>query len=216
MFMAGMLLCDLDMLAEKDNLPSFLAAMEPFKELIYYHLFVISIYLGGVPSHNNDLNEIKKVRGWYYLSFLKPQAVFDYKWFYLFWAAVMMVACVPRIPWLKRFFELPFNQWLGKISFSLYLCHGPIIWSIGDRVYAAVGWTRLAHAEHIPHWMNILPLSKAGPLGFEISFWAPHLFLLPFTLYCAHLATKFFDEPSVKFANWFYKMTLGSAPQTKP
>jgi peptidoglycan/LPS O-acetylase OafA/YrhL len=212
MFCSGMLLCDLDLLAEKDNLPSFFKRLEPFKELIYYHLFVISIYFGGVPSHNNDVDEIRKVRGWYYLSFLKPQAVFDYKWFFLFWAATFLVAAIPRIPWLKRFFETPFNQWLGKISFALYLVHGPILWTIGDRVYSAVSWSREAHKEHLPHWIDLFPLSKGGPLGLELSFWAPQFILLPLTLWCAHVVTKLFDEPSVRFAQWLYGKTLAPPP----
>lgn len=212
LFCSGMLLCDLDLLAEKGNLPTFFKRLEPFKELIFYHLLVFSIYLGGVPSHNNDVTEIRRVRGWYYLSFLKPQAVFDYKWFFLFWAATFMVAAIPRIPWLKRFFETPFNLWLGKISFALYLVHGPVIWTIGDRVYSAVGWSRDGHQEHIPHWMDLFPLSKGGPLGLDLAFWAAHLILLPLTLWCASIVTKLFDEPAVKFAAWFYGKTLAPPP----
>ena len=210
MFCAGMLLCDLDLLAEKGNLPHWFYRLQSFKELIFYNLLIISIYLGGVPSHNNDIEEIRKVRGWYYLSFLKPQAVFDYKWFYLFWAAVFLVSSIPRIPWLKRFFEIPFNQHLGRISFALYLVHGPILWTIGDRVYALVGWAREAHHEHLPGWIDRFPLPKAGPLGFDLAFWAPQLILLPLTLWVAQLVTKLFDELSVKFAQWLYRKSLAT------
>jgi peptidoglycan/LPS O-acetylase OafA/YrhL len=212
MFCAGMLICDLDLLAESGDLPRWFYRLEPFKELIFYHLFIISVYLGGVPSHNSHIDEIRKVRGWYYLSFLKPQAVFDYKWFYLFWAAAFLVAAVPRIPWLKRFFELPFNQYLGRIAFALYLVHGPVLWILGDRLYAATGWAREAHHEHIPNWIDKFPLSKSGPLGFELSFWVPQLILLPVTLWISQVVTKLFDEPSVKFAQWFYRKTLAPPP----
>ncbi|KAG0646499.1 O-acetyltransferase -1 [Hyphodiscus hymeniophilus] len=208
MFCAGMLLCDLDLLAEKNNLPSWFYRLEPFKELIFYHLFIISVYLGGVPSHNDQIEEIRKVRGWYYLSILKPQAVYDYKWFYLFWAAAFLVASIPRISWLKRFFEKPYNQYLGRISFALYLVHGPLLWVVGDRLYAAVGWAREAHHEHLPGWVDILPLSTAGPLGCDLAFWVVQLVLLPLTLWVAHVVTKLFDEPSVKFAQWLYGKTL--------
>ena len=212
MFCAGMLLCDLDLLAEKDNLPSFFYRLESFKELIFYQLFIVSVYLGGVPSHNDQIEEIKKVHGWYYLSFLKPQAVYDYKWFYLFWAATLMVASIPRIPRLKRFFELPFNQYLGRISFALYLVHGPVLWVMGDRIYAATGWARVAHKEHLPGWVDKFPLSRAGPLGLDLAFWAPQLILLPVTLWIAQVVTRLFDEPSVKFAQWLYGKTLAPPP----
>jgi peptidoglycan/LPS O-acetylase OafA/YrhL len=214
MFMAGMLLCDLDLLALNDQLPQALKMLAGFKEFIFFHLFIISLYLGGCPSYDADHNTIRKSPGWVWLSYLKPQAVFDPKWFYLFWAAFMMVASVPRLPWLKNFFETRFCQYLARISFALYLVHGPVIWLLGDRIYAATGWSRPPHKEHIPAWVDAFPLPKKGPLGFEPSFWIPQLIILPITLYVAEVVTKLCDEPSVKFANWLYRRTL-VAPQNK-
>jgi peptidoglycan/LPS O-acetylase OafA/YrhL len=213
MFMAGMLLCDLDLLAMNNDLPRFFSRLEPFKEFIFYHLFIISIYLGGVPSRTADFQVLRTSPGWYYLSFLKPQAVFDYKWFYLFWASAFLVASTSRIWWLKSFFEMRFNQYLGRISFAFYLVHGPVLRTLGDRLYTAVGWTRQSHAIGLPGWINTFPLPKAGPLGLELSFLLPHLIILPVTLWLAEIATKLIDKPSVKFAQWAYGKTL--APSTK-
>lgn len=208
MFVAGMLLCDLDMLAAKDNLPRFFSKLEPYKELIFYNLFVISLYLGGVPSHSWELHVLRASPGWYYLSFLRPQAVFDFKWFYLFWASLFMVASIPRISWLKSFFEMRFNQYLGRISFAFYLVHGPVLWILGDRLYVAVGWSREVHAAGIPNWINVFPISTAGPLGFDLAFWLPHIILLPVTLWLAEVVTKLIDTPSVTFSQWMYTKLL--------
>ncbi|KAJ9298307.1 hypothetical protein DTO271G3_3912 [Paecilomyces variotii] len=209
MFVAGMLLSDLDLLAANDDLPRFFSRLESCKEQIFYTLFAISVYLGGVPAHSTDLSALRASPGWYYLSFLKPQAVFDYKWFYLFWAALFLVASIRHIPWLKSFFELRFNQYLGRISFSLYLVHGPVLWILGDRLYAATGWTRESHAISLPKgWVNRFELPKTGPLGLELSFLLPHLILLPVTLWLAEIATKLFDEPSVRFSQWLYRIML--------
>lgn len=217
LFVAGMLLADLDLLAAKDNLPSWLASLDPLKTVIYYHLFVISFYLGGVPVRTQDINDLAANNGWYLLSYLKPQAVYDYKWFYLFWAAVLLVASIPRISWLKRFFESRFCQYLGRISFALYLVHGPVLWTLGDRLYAAVGWATQAQVKNIPGWVNILPLSKAGPFCLEIAFLVPNIILLPVTLYLAGVVTRVFDEPSVRFPQWLYQRTLGGrAPPRVP
>lgn len=210
MFVAGMLLCDLDLLAANNSLPRFLSRLEPFKRPIYYILLLISIYLGGVPSQNSDVLVLRASPGWYYLSFLKPQAVFDYKWFYLFWAATLLVASIPRIPWLKGFFLTRFNQHLGRISFAFYLVHGPVLWTVGDRLYAATGWSRESHATTLPGWANRFPLPKYGPLGLELSFLAPHLIILPVTLWLAEMVTKLVDDPSVRFSQWAYRMTLAS------
>ncbi|KAL9115645.1 MAG: hypothetical protein Q9227_000013 [Pyrenula ochraceoflavens] len=203
LFIGGMLLCDLDLLAAKDELPQIFSTLKPYKSYIFYTLFAISNYLGGIPSHSFDMNVFRKSFGWYYLSFLKPQAVFDYKWFYLFWAATFLVASIPRIPWLKRFFEIPFNQYLARISFSLYLVHGPVLWTLGDRIYAAVGWSKESNATRIPGWINLFPLPKLGPFGLEVSFLLPQLILLPFTLWIAEISTRLIDEPSNRFVHWF-------------
>ncbi|KAI0100460.1 acyltransferase 3 [Hypoxylon sp. NC0597] len=208
MFISGMLLCDLDLLATKNELPHIFSKLQPAKSFIFHHLLALSIYLGGVPSVNSDVNRLKGSRGWYYLSYLKPQAVFDYKWFYLFWAAIFLVSSIPRIPWLKRFFESRPCQYLGRISFGLYLVHGPILWTLGDRLYTATGWHQEAQLAHLSQWVNMFKLPKVGPLGLELSFLAPHIILLPLTLWVARIFTALIDEPSVRFAQWIYRCLL--------
>ncbi|KAH6856093.1 acyltransferase 3 [Chaetomium sp. MPI-CAGE-AT-0009] len=209
LFMAGMLQCDLDLLAKKDGyFPRWLRRLEPYKTFIYYHAFVIGMYLGGVPSLTRELTDLRGSKGWYYLSFLKPQAVFDYKWFYLFLAGNMIVACIPRIPWLRRFFESRFCQFLGRVSFALYLVHGPILGTLGDRLYYAVGWPRAPAPDKpnpMAHWANIFPLPTTGPLGLELAFLIPNIILLPLTLWVADFVTRMVDEPAVQFAAWLYK-----------
>jgi peptidoglycan/LPS O-acetylase OafA/YrhL len=217
LFMSGMLLCDLDLLAEDGQLPRFLAVLSGFKEFIFFHLFIVALYLSGVPSFDAPDTDrtalISKSPGWVWLARLKPQAVFDAKWFYLFWAAFFVVASVPRLPWLKRFFETRVCQYLARVSFALYLVHGLIIWTIGDRIYAAVGMSRPQHKEGIPGWVDKFPISKSAPMGLELAFWLPQLVILPITLYLAEVVTKLVDEPSVKFTNWAYRKTLA---QTQP
>ena len=209
MFIAGMLICDLDLLAAKNELPGFLEQLEPYKTLIYVPLFIISLYLGGVPATNNDYEILKNSPGWVYLSVLKPKANVQPKWFYLFWAAVFLVSAVPRLPWLKTLFNSPFCQYLGRISYALYLMHGPVIWTLGDKIYLLVGWPKdPAYFNDPPAWFDLLHLSKAGPLGLEIAFLLPQLILLPATLWVAGLVTRYVDETSVRFAKWLHLQTM--------
>ncbi|KAL2141246.1 hypothetical protein VTI28DRAFT_2659 [Corynascus sepedonium] len=218
LFMAGMLQCDLGLLAKRDGyFPRWLRSLEPYKTSIYYALFVIGMYLGGVPSHTKEISDLRAEKGWYYLSYLKPQAVYDYKWFYLFFAGNITVACAARLGWLKRFLESRFCQFLGRISFALYLVHGPILWTVGDIVYYAVGWLGPAESRqdgpnHTPvkHWQNVFPLPMRGPMGLEVSLLLPNLlFLLPLTLWVADIVTRFVDEPAVRFPAWLYKRIQG-------
>ncbi|OQE32749.1 hypothetical protein PENFLA_c001G08505 [Penicillium flavigenum] len=208
MFIAGMLLQDLDLLAVRNDLPRFFLRLGPFKAAIMTVLFYASLYLGGVPSHTDNLQQLRDSPGWYLLSFLKPQAVFDYKWFYLFWAAVFLVACTSHLQWLKAFFTAPFNQYLGRISFAFYLVHGPVLWTLGDRLYAAVGFVRDSHYQNCPWWINRLPLPNVGPLGLEVNFLVANLVLLPLTIWLAEITTRLVDEPAVKFSQWIYQRAL--------
>ena len=208
MFVAGMFLCDLSLLAKRDELPAILNRFRSAKTFIYYHLLLLSLYLGGVPSENRNMEQLQAARGWYYLSLLKPQAVFDFKWFYLFWASSLLVASIPHIWWLKRFFETRICQYLGRISFAFYLVHGPVLSTLGDRLYYATGWDDSSRFEHISHWHNIFQLPRSGPLGLEVSFLVPHIILLPVTLCLAELVTRCIDTPSVNFAASLYKRAL--------
>ncbi|TVY67368.1 hypothetical protein LSUE1_G009461, partial [Lachnellula suecica] len=213
-FISGMLLCDLDLLAKNDNLPGFFSKLKEWEKPLLYGMLLISVILSGVPSHVNDLGILTGAPGWYYLAFLKPEAIWDLKWFYLCVAAVCFVTCVPRIWWLKAFFETSFNQYLGRISFSLYLVHGPILWTLGDRLYVAAGWYKESHELNIPGLVNLFPLSEAGPLGLEPRFLLPHLILLPLTLWISEMVTKLGDEPVVRFSQWLYTKSLAKPAES--
>jgi peptidoglycan/LPS O-acetylase OafA/YrhL len=204
-FFAGMLLVDIDIMAENNQLPGWMTNLEPYKDTIFGIMFISAIYLGGVPTYGVAIEHLRDAPGWHYLSFLRPQAVYMPKSFYLVFAGTFLVASTQRISWLKAFFELPFNQYLGKVSYAFYLVHGPVLWTIGDRVYAAVGWTRSTHSVNVPAWVGVFRLPRFGPVGMEFNFLCAHLVLLPLTLWLAKIATNAIDEPAIKFARWLYE-----------
>jgi hypothetical protein len=82
-----------------------------------------------------------------------------------------------------------------------------VLWTLGDRLYAAVGWPKDSRTKNIPDWVDIFNLPKTGPMGLEISFLLPHLILLPITFYVAEIVTRALDDPSVRFPQWLYKAT---------
>ncbi len=211
MFMSGMMLSELDLLARGNNLPHWINRLSEYKEVAFYHLLVLSLYLAGVPSETSDVKQLRSQWGWYYLSFLKPQAVFNHKWFFLFWAATFFVASVRHIWWLRAFFESRFNQYLGRVSFALYLVHGPMLQTVGDRLYVMTGYIRPHYYGNLDAYMNLLPIPHWGPIGLELSFLVPNLICLPLTLWVAEMVTKMVDTPTVKFGQWLYRKTLGSS-----
>jgi peptidoglycan/LPS O-acetylase OafA/YrhL len=169
-------------------------------------MFAVSMLLGGVPSSSPSVDVLRDTPGWSYLSFLAPPVMSEFKWFYLFWAAVLLVASVPNIPWLKAFFETPFCQYLGRISYALYLVHGPLLETFGERVYLAAGWERDNLPGDLVGWLNVFRLPQIGPLGLELNYLLPHLIILPVTLWTAEVATKLFDDPAVRIPRWLYKL----------
>lgn len=208
MFVAGMFLSDLDLLALTEDLPTWMYKLKPHKTKLAYAVFAFGLFLGGVPANNSDIQHLRATPGWYYLSFLKPQAVFDFKWFFLFWASVAMVISAQHVPFLKRFFESRFCLYLGRISYMFYLFHGPVLWILGDRMYAAVGYVSEQRMLQIPAWVNILPVTNWGIYALEIRYLLPHLILLPVTFWMAELGTTFIDTPCNDFAQWVYRKTL--------
>ncbi|KAI1001979.1 hypothetical protein K3495_g6225 [Podosphaera aphanis] len=214
MFIFGMLLSDIDLQERAEDLPRVFYKIRnclgQYINAFWIVLFGLGMYLSGVPTVYKDLTSLSQLPGWYYLSFLSPNDVLDYKWYYLFWAAALLVVTIHRLAWLRAFFETRFCQYLGRISFALYLVHGPVLWTLSDRAYLAVGWTREENIKPLKHWINLYPLSRVGPLGMEINFLVPHLLILPVTLWLAEIATKLFDEPSVKIAQWIYRKSQPS------
>ncbi|CAK7232129.1 hypothetical protein SCUCBS95973_008158 [Sporothrix curviconia] len=218
MFMAGVYLCYLDLLAKRGELPDWIARKKAHKYRYILPLFALGMYLAGVPSQRNDLQLLRSNPGWYYLSFLKPQAVFDPKWFYLTFAAFFIVGSVPHLAPIKRFFEGRFCQYLGRISYSLYLVHGPVISSIGDRVYAMTGWYRKVedHEKLLEWWINRAYLPKSGPMGLELSFLAPQIIIFPVTFILANMVTRYIDEPAVRWPATLYRAVCGGNTAPPP
>lgn len=206
LFISGMLLCDLDLLADSRELPSVFQYFHRVKRWIFVIMIVVALYLGGVPcAGDSHTGYLRGNPGWYWLSYTVPRAMSDYRWWFRGWAAILTVAAVPRVEILRSFFESAPCQYLGKISYSFYLVHGPILFTVGDRVYAATGRIADHHADLVPQWINWLPLPSWGPLGMEVNIIAPHLILLPLTIWIADLATRLIDEPTVKFCRWFQR-----------
>ncbi|KAL3428700.1 hypothetical protein BDV09DRAFT_190737 [Aspergillus tetrazonus] len=179
LFMASMILCKLDLAAQVNKMPAIRNKLRTWKKPIFYSLFAISMYLGGIPSHTADLQAISTTSE--------------------------SISSGPRhCSWhpshdsqgSARFFELPFNQYLGCISFAFYLVHGPVLWA------------RVSHLTTCPGWIDRLPLPRVGPLRMEFSFPAPHFILLPVTLWLAEVVTRVVDGPSVQFTSWLYGKLL--------
>ncbi|KAJ5371228.1 uncharacterized protein N7496_007320 [Penicillium cataractarum] len=94
---------------------------------------------------------------------------------------------------LQRPFVSPVAQYLGRISYGIYLCHGPLL-NIAQRPLLLFVWDFFT------------PENDSNTV-----FWAAFLIVLPVLFFCLlFLATAFWwlvDKPSTRLARWLEMVT---------
>lgn len=105
-------------------------------------------------------------------------------------ASLQIVFACQQLPPLQRFLNASPIQYLASISFALYLMHGPLFDSIGQRIM-----TPILH--------SVTGMDEAGV--WELFFvWIAGLLALGIPcLWAADLFWRFIDRPCVDFARWF-------------
>lgn len=79
------------------------------------------------------------------------------------------------------------------------------MWTLGARIYAAVGLVNSVAQKDIPTWwINVLTLPDWGPFGIEVNYIVAQAILATITLYTAGVVYKVLDEPSAQLANWLF------------
>jgi len=108
--------------------------------------------------------------------------------FYLAIGAVMIVFALENAPFLQRIFTTSIAQYLGDISFSLYMLHGVVEFTLGQ-------WL-------VPKLIEVTGGWKNGQLGFGGTMLLAGLILAPITLWVSDVFSKSVDEKCVVFARW--------------
>ncbi|KAK9770835.1 putative Acyltransferase 3 [Seiridium cardinale] len=96
--------------------------------LLHRSLIVVALYLMSYPDNHG-----KYTPGFKTLAWLSP-SVYTEPERWRFWqslGAITLLPCILRSDRLRALLEMRIPQYLGKISFSLYLVHGPVLHSLG-------------------------------------------------------------------------------------
>ncbi|KAH8898172.1 hypothetical protein GQ53DRAFT_742302 [Thozetella sp. PMI_491] len=201
-FVAGIALAmsDLDGIGD---LPRFTRLSGSSRTFVYNFCFVFGLWLLSQTVFPGKIELSRQTFGWGWMTdFVPPAYQKDEYW--RFWhavGAVMVVFATLRLRWLQQFFLLPPLRYLGRVSFSLYLLHIPLVWTIGDRVYRTFG--SLRPSSGFDSWFdNRLYIPDVGPHGFSTRFLVVQLCSLPLNLLLAEWGTLLLDEPSVKMGKW--------------
>ncbi|KAH0359582.1 hypothetical protein KCU65_g9876, partial [Aureobasidium melanogenum] len=150
------------------------------KTIFYMTVFVIGVYLGCQPQLDAGLTP-----GWITLWNIIPgKDREEVRLYWPIWGAIMLVWSTSCSGSLRELFDNRVAQYLGYISYSMYLVHGLVLNTVG---YAVINITNGAiGADHTAN--------KA--IGFGMGLTASVLT----TIWLADVFTRAVDEPLVKFA----------------
>lgn len=139
--------------------------------LLRWLLIVAALYLLSYPDAGAEFTP-----GFRTLSALAPRyypAIS--RW--MFWQAVgalLLVPCVLRSPTLRSLLEGPTAQYLGRVSFSFYLVHGPVLHSLGFWIMPRL-FERLGRVPgYVVGWFLLLGVALYGAGWFhrKVDVWS--------------------------------------------
>lgn len=109
--------------------------------------------------------------------------------FWLAQGAVSLLFTIDRSPFLQRLFTNCFAQYLGRISYSLYLIHGLLLQSVAY----FVGKCLIDSIDPEVNGLYILMVAITAIIFWTVLIWA------------ADLGWRFIDSPSVRFSSWLQR-----------
>ncbi|CAJ2502302.1 Uu.00g096960.m01.CDS01 [Anthostomella pinea] len=201
LFLAGMAIAELDLIRgahepsrspSRPTSPTFLLPLDEAKasaalkracssDLVWTLVSVPALYLMSCPDAGPDGD----VPGWRYLASLIPDWFAERYRFWQIWGAVLFVFCAARSPGWQRVFTTPLVQYFGRISYAVYLLHGPVLHTVGYRV---------------ERWAWGVTGTEDG--AYERGFVLAGLVNIPLIVWVADVFWRAVDAPVVRFAKW--------------
>lgn len=200
-FLSGMLIAD--WMIERKSRPSLSGRLSPGRRTIHDGFFFILVlfatYLSGAPPKilPYDFNPVPRV-GYEWLYKTCPSFVwfrFDEKirwWWYL--SGNFTVFGISQVSWLRATFSSRFCQWLGKLSFSLYLVHALVISALSRPLEGLF--------KHLTETEGLLCL-----LQFSVQ--------TPLIIMLSAVVERYIDRPSISFARWLEGKAFQSTQSEK-
>jgi peptidoglycan/LPS O-acetylase OafA/YrhL len=181
--LSGTLLCQIDMLTgmhQKAGQRMNSSGRKENTQLVQWtcvFALLLSVYLCSHPKKNGA-----QTPGFQFLAKYVPNNWEDYR-YWNSWASVLLVWAVTHSNVLSRLLEAPALQYLGNISFSMYLLHGPIL--------------------HITAYPLIPMMWINGAFGNVGGFLIPTCFVVvPALFISADLFSRFAEILSYQIINW--------------
>ncbi|KAG9566440.1 hypothetical protein KCU71_g1247, partial [Aureobasidium melanogenum] len=196
LFFSGFLLCELDLrrrsfasttsspLSPMSPTPSVLSkttVTSKLRSTIYYMTFILGLYFGSQPAR-----DLEHAPGWQTLSTIIPSHINPRDRYFPNLGAILLIWSTSCHQPLQSIFTHPIVQYLGKISYPLYLMHGAVIHTLG---YGIMDFM----------WGS---LGRDTVLRKEIGFGVTAVWVVVVTVWMADLFMRAVDTPTVRFAKW--------------
>ncbi|KAK3327828.1 acyltransferase [Cercophora scortea] len=141
---------------------------------------ILALYLMSQPDQGGE-----ETPGWVVLTGLVPEWWSDK---YRYWqsaGAVLFVLAVGRSPGWQRFFNTAVVQYFGRISYAIYLMHGPVMHTVGYAIERKV-WSYTGIEGSAYNW------------GFVLA----SAFVVPVVVWVSDVFWRLVDAPVVRFSKW--------------
>lgn len=181
LFYSGFFFAELDFM-RRASPPTNPSKNKKLWSAFWLFVFLVGIYLGSQPQIGAEQSP-----GWVTLTSYIPSFAEHKQRFWVSWGAILLVWATSNAPFLQRIFDNAPVQYLGKISFALYLMHGPVTHTIGygsmDVLWRLIGTDTI--------------------LRKDIGFCIAAVIDIGTTVCVADVFWRAVDIPVVKFAKWF-------------
>jgi len=156
-------------------------------KMFFIFLFITGLYIGSHPT--SGWADSPGYR-WLYKSLPKSYANRPDERT-SFWPSIggfLVVFSLEMAPFLQRMFTTSFAQYLGDVSFSLYMIHRMLQYTMGN-------WL-------VPKCMNLTGGWSNGQTGFVGGMMLALMVLVPITFWISDVFSRCIDEKCVRFARW--------------
>lgn len=168
-------------------------------QVVFYTSFVLGCYLASFPDLDGHQSP-----GYVYLNSIVPEYWSQKHRFWPNIGAIIIVWSVGNLEKLKRLFSSGFVQYMGRISFPLYVMHGPIINTFGYMVsrhrdtYLSIVLT----ASQTMEWIYAI-IGTEERWRLEVGFFLAALLTITAVVWAADIFLRTIDTPCVRFSKWF-------------
>lgn len=207
LFFAGMILaeCDVALAAFREtysgkvawsrNRTAFIHYLDRFTDpsrvwwrSFHFVLFLLGLYFLSCPYNSAEQTPVYQTL----IRWLNPSWYKALEHSYWLWTlgAIFLLSSASHSRDIRWVYNNAFSQYLGKISFALYLVHGPVLHCVSYGL--------------LPLWVRITePFGgRSTQLGFFLQWLMGLVVSYPVVFYFADVAYRLLDVPSVRFARW--------------